>query len=187
MSCVRFFFQYIEKKITSYASRRRYTYFFFAPLLMTPQDILLDIVAFIVSFLPLAIILPLKEAIVYYLLFFASVLMCGASTPPAHVPSVASSLEDDTEETKKRHAPPPPPPPPPPTSNHNRQSEEVSHDDDDDDDDDDNICVVCWNAPRSVVLVPCGHLCMCRTCSEQLKQCPTCRQEIQLRQRVFSA
>ena len=39
-------------------------------------------------------------------------------------------------------------------------------------------CVVCWLAPRTHVFVPCGHLCVCKSCSSRLmesrKICPTC-------------
>jgi len=37
------------------------------------------------------------------------------------------------------------------------------------------ICVVCWDQPRSVAIVPCGHLCLCAQCAAALNNCPICR------------
>ena len=39
-------------------------------------------------------------------------------------------------------------------------------------------CVVCFGAPRSVVLLPCTHACLCRTCAAKLEACPGCRAPI---------
>ena len=39
-------------------------------------------------------------------------------------------------------------------------------------------CVVCLDAPRSVALLPCGHLALCGACAarkEVARQCPVCR------------
>ena len=39
-------------------------------------------------------------------------------------------------------------------------------------------CVVCWDAPRSVALLPCGHLALCARCAERQdvrERCPVCR------------
>ncbi|KAF6264578.1 hypothetical protein COO60DRAFT_1266813 [Scenedesmus sp. NREL 46B-D3] len=41
-------------------------------------------------------------------------------------------------------------------------------------------CVVCMDAPRSVLLLPCKHLALCEACSVQLQGsaancCPVCR------------
>ena len=41
-----------------------------------------------------------------------------------------------------------------------------------------NECVVCLDAPNAVVLVPCGHKCLCETCAERIlvgEPCPVCR------------
>ncbi|EFN50803.1 hypothetical protein CHLNCDRAFT_141835 [Chlorella variabilis] len=38
-------------------------------------------------------------------------------------------------------------------------------------------CVVCWSAPRSVALLPCGHLALCAGCAATdlaTKRCPVC-------------
>ena len=41
-------------------------------------------------------------------------------------------------------------------------------------------CVICLDAKRSVVLLPCGHQVLCVACAEKLKndECPLCRQAI---------
>ena len=37
-------------------------------------------------------------------------------------------------------------------------------------------CVVCMDRRPSVVIIPCGHLCVCQPCSSRLQQqCPVCR------------
>ena len=43
-------------------------------------------------------------------------------------------------------------------------------------------CVVCLNNPREVVLLNCGHICLCIDCVEALPQpmrCPVCRQTVE--------
>jgi len=43
------------------------------------------------------------------------------------------------------------------------------------------ICVVCLSQPREVVLLNCGHICLCGDCSAALplpKLCPICRQPV---------
>ena len=37
-------------------------------------------------------------------------------------------------------------------------------------------CIVCMDRRPSVVIIPCGHLCVCQPCSSRLQQqCPVCR------------
>eukprot|EP00210_Caulerpa_lentillifera_P004214 g4019.t1 len=36
-------------------------------------------------------------------------------------------------------------------------------------------CIVCWDQPANAVFIPCGHLCACLTCCEDIKRCPVCR------------
>jgi hypothetical protein len=43
-------------------------------------------------------------------------------------------------------------------------------------------CVVCMVENSTEILVPCGHLCMCKSCCESLlkcrSNCPICRREV---------
>ena len=46
------------------------------------------------------------------------------------------------------------------------------------------LCVVCFDAPKDHAIVPCGHICVCEACAEQLTKartpmCPVCREPIQ--------
>lgn len=36
-------------------------------------------------------------------------------------------------------------------------------------------CVVCLEAPREMLLLPCRHVCCCQACADQLECCPLCR------------
>jgi E3 ubiquitin-protein ligase MUL1 len=42
-------------------------------------------------------------------------------------------------------------------------------------------CVICYENPRELVIVDCGHVCMCSDCYEMMpinpKKCPICRRE----------
>jgi tRNA(Ile2) C34 agmatinyltransferase TiaS len=47
------------------------------------------------------------------------------------------------------------------------------------------MCVVCMEAEKSVMLLPCTHMCMCEACTHRIRsaggraaQCPVCRQRI---------
>ncbi len=44
------------------------------------------------------------------------------------------------------------------------------------------VCVACVDNEKSVILLPCGHLCLCTTCSEWImshdQKCPMCRRKI---------
>ena len=48
--------------------------------------------------------------------------------------------------------------------------------------DDTKECIVCFSDPHEVVLVPCGHFCLCGGCAHQIKEisgkCPLCRGDI---------
>ncbi|XP_054258591.1 mitochondrial E3 ubiquitin protein ligase 1-like [Macrosteles quadrilineatus] len=47
-------------------------------------------------------------------------------------------------------------------------------------------CIVCQDNPREVIMLPCGHLCVCEDCSAQLgSTCPVCRAHIATRAAAF--
>ena len=50
------------------------------------------------------------------------------------------------------------------------------------------LCVVCQDDAKSVLLLPCRHLCVCRGCSRrpELDKCPMCRAVIEQKMDVFS-
>eukprot|EP01038_Epipyxis_sp_PR26KG_P010099 gene10099-13575_t len=50
------------------------------------------------------------------------------------------------------------------------------------------LCVICQEKEKSVVLLPCRHLCLCDNCSQhsQLSHCPLCREKIAHKIGVFS-
>jgi len=50
------------------------------------------------------------------------------------------------------------------------------------------LCVICCHEERTIVLLPCRHLCLCGPCSEHesLRDCPLCRKPIQHKFSVFS-
>jgi hypothetical protein len=52
------------------------------------------------------------------------------------------------------------------------------------------LCVVCFDAPKDHIIVPCGHQCVCAACAEQLTKtrtptCPVCREPIRETMKVF--
>lgn len=48
--------------------------------------------------------------------------------------------------------------------------------------DDTEECIVCFDESKEVVLVPCGHYCLCGGCAHQVEEvsgkCPLCRSDI---------
>src|SRR5690606_39011001 len=50
------------------------------------------------------------------------------------------------------------------------------------------LCVVCVERDKSVVLLPCRHMCLCEVCSNYstMVACPLCRKSIVHRISVFS-
>jgi hypothetical protein len=57
-------------------------------------------------------------------------------------------------------------------------------------DDDEDQCVMCFDAPKDHIIIPCGHVCVCEACAKQLTQmenpsCPICRTAIQHTNKVF--
>jgi hypothetical protein len=52
------------------------------------------------------------------------------------------------------------------------------------------MCVVCFDAPKDHIIVPCGHMCVCASCAQQVAKtrtptCPVCRAAIQQTVKVF--
>ena len=47
------------------------------------------------------------------------------------------------------------------------------------------LCCVCMDKKIQVVVIPCGHACMCRKCSFRVTKCPVCRLDIQAQQRFY--
>ena len=52
-----------------------------------------------------------------------------------------------------------------------------------------NECTVCFNPPKTHVLVPCGHLCVCSDCAARIvndsRECPQCRSLVTHTYKVF--
>lgn len=51
------------------------------------------------------------------------------------------------------------------------------------------VCSICYDAPITVLLEPCNHICMCHVCYESLvkKECPICKTEISTTKKVYFA
>ncbi len=47
------------------------------------------------------------------------------------------------------------------------------------------ICVVCKDMIRTIRFDPCSHMCCCKTCSDNITECPMCRSPIKLKQSTF--
>ena len=57
-------------------------------------------------------------------------------------------------------------------------------------DEDETLCVLCLDAPKDHIIIPCGHQCVCEACAEKLKEarsplCPFCRAPINSTHKVF--
>jgi hypothetical protein len=53
------------------------------------------------------------------------------------------------------------------------------------DDEPNTSCVVCWSEKKSVLFLPCRHMCSCKACGDKTTECPLCRATIQQRTDVF--
>ncbi|XP_037721202.1 mitochondrial E3 ubiquitin protein ligase 1-like [Drosophila subpulchrella] len=50
----------------------------------------------------------------------------------------------------------------------------------------DQLCVVCSTNPKEVILLPCGHVCLCEDCAQKIsKTCPVCRGKIASKAAAF--
>ncbi|MFS7972266.1 putative transcription factor C2H2 family [Helianthus anomalus] len=54
-------------------------------------------------------------------------------------------------------------------------------------DEDDNICKICFDREKNMVLLPCRHHILCSTCSQKCQKCPICRVVIKERLVVYDA
>jgi hypothetical protein len=52
----------------------------------------------------------------------------------------------------------------------------------------DRLCVICCEGQKSVVLLPCRHMCLCDSCGhmDRIDTCPLCRVKITNKLSVFS-
>jgi len=48
-----------------------------------------------------------------------------------------------------------------------------------------NLCCVCLSNPRSILLLPCQHVCVCEDCKEKVNECPLDHTAIEQRIKVF--
>ena len=46
-------------------------------------------------------------------------------------------------------------------------------------------CSICLNNNTNIALIPCGHVCSCYNCSNDITKCPICRSDIIRKQPLF--
>lgn len=53
--------------------------------------------------------------------------------------------------------------------------------------DDERLCVVCEDAKKEIIILPCKHMCLCTKCAnfELIKECPMCRGKVEDSMTVF--
>lgn len=52
----------------------------------------------------------------------------------------------------------------------------------------DQLCVVCSTNPKEIILLPCGHVCLCEDCAQKISvTCPVCRGSIVSKAAAFIA
>ena len=49
-----------------------------------------------------------------------------------------------------------------------------------------NLCVVCLVNPKTHLIKPCNHFCVCADCIRQLNDCPLCKRPINVHERIYS-
>ncbi|OQV14055.1 hypothetical protein BV898_11720 [Hypsibius exemplaris] len=50
---------------------------------------------------------------------------------------------------------------------------------------DEKLCSICQDSPKNMVLIPCGHICICQDCSQRdINVCPLCRALVTSKNRV---
>lgn len=48
------------------------------------------------------------------------------------------------------------------------------------------VCVVCRQNPREMIMLPCGHVCLCEDCAEEITEtCPVCRRKIEKKSAAY--
>lgn len=50
---------------------------------------------------------------------------------------------------------------------------------------DKNLCVVCLDRKREILLNPCKHYCLCITCVISIHRCPVCNQKISTTEKIY--
>ena len=54
-------------------------------------------------------------------------------------------------------------------------------------DEEETMCVVCMDAPKNRVVLPCMHMCVCEACAQLLRdRCPVCRGPIERIAQLFT-
>ncbi|XP_055351765.1 uncharacterized protein LOC129598047 [Paramacrobiotus metropolitanus] len=53
------------------------------------------------------------------------------------------------------------------------------------DDDDRGKCIVCSDEDIRILFIPCNHICVCQACSENMEECPYCREPITQKNVVY--
>ena len=53
-------------------------------------------------------------------------------------------------------------------------------------DGDNNACVVCMVNPKTHLIKPCNHFCVCEDCIRLLNTCPLCQRPINMHERIYS-
>ena len=52
-------------------------------------------------------------------------------------------------------------------------------------------CVICFEAPRTHIFIPCGHMCGCKLCCKKVmsnnKKCPICNKTAMMTTELFFA
>lgn len=49
-----------------------------------------------------------------------------------------------------------------------------------------NLCVVCLVNPKTHLIKPCNHFCVCADCIHQLNDCPLCKRPMNIHERIYS-
>jgi hypothetical protein len=52
---------------------------------------------------------------------------------------------------------------------------------------DGKLCAICQDRPKTIVLLPCNHMCLCRQCLDRKKwkECPICRKRVESNMEIY--